>query len=190
LSIIDKMVRFVVANPNITARELAEMLGYAEPKSVYYWLEKAGFRGMKDFRKAVLSRSFPPPAGKAETPIAKDAPNAFLIPIYHDAKDFQGYSYLKDYLKTHLSPSSFAILLSTDEFQPLAKTGDLLIIDPKASLGEGDLLLVNKNGNNHLVRSYTFNDKFTIFVDARKPAQTLTPDFITGKVVFILKSLL
>jgi len=44
LSKIDQMAQLVLANPTITAKELAQKMGYAEQKSVYYWLEKAGYR--------------------------------------------------------------------------------------------------------------------------------------------------
>ena len=56
MSKIDQMAYFILANPNITGKELAAKLGYSEPKSIYYWLEKAGYEGLKDFKKKLHNK--------------------------------------------------------------------------------------------------------------------------------------
>lgn len=45
----------VRAHPTITVHELAREMGYSEDRSVYYWLRKAGFRGLRDFKESVLT---------------------------------------------------------------------------------------------------------------------------------------
>jgi hypothetical protein len=59
------MSRLILADPNVTARQIAKTLGYAEEKSVYYWLSKSGYKGMRDFKKAVLSRSIHRSSGRS-----------------------------------------------------------------------------------------------------------------------------
>ena len=188
MSTIHEMARLVLADPNITARQMAEKLGYAEQKSVYYWLEKSGFKGMKDFRKAVLSRTFPISEKIIAPEVLKDSKKALPpVPVYSDAKATQVRAFLYDYFSESLGPKSFAIAVLGDEFQPFARTGDLIIVDPGVSFAQGDLLLAHTKEAARLVRFYSHSGKSPIFVDAQRPDQVLTPDFIAGKVVFIVR---
>lgn len=72
--ILQKMARFIQSNPNITVRELASLLGYAEERSVYYWLNKARFAGIRDFRQAVLTGrfNFTPDAPAGPGPVSRE----------------------------------------------------------------------------------------------------------------------
>lgn len=54
-----RMADLIRSRPDITSRELADQLGYAEVKSIYYWLEKNGFT-LREFRRAVLRGEWPP----------------------------------------------------------------------------------------------------------------------------------
>lgn len=49
------MASFIRANPTATVRELAAHMGFSEERSVYYWLHKLGFRGLKDFKRHVIT---------------------------------------------------------------------------------------------------------------------------------------
>lgn len=53
-----KMARLIRQRPSISARDVAKSLGYAEPKSVYYWLGKIGFTFVT-FKESVLSGIWP-----------------------------------------------------------------------------------------------------------------------------------
>ncbi|HHY69861.1 MAG TPA: hypothetical protein PLB36_00350 [Bacillota bacterium] len=180
---IEQMAYCILANPNITARELAEKLGYSEPKSIYYWLEKAGFRGLKDFKKTVLSRSFPIPNERAET--TRDRERRPTLPLYFDNDSLRQLD-LKEYIMAHLGPRSFAVLISEDRYGEVAKSGDLLIIDPDGTCGQGDLLLANQDGRPAIARVYYLPDKSPIYIDVHDITHLLSPDFINGKIIFIL----
>ena len=51
------MAYLVRENPNITVREIADRLKFADNKSVYYWLGKANFQGIGDFKQAILDQA-------------------------------------------------------------------------------------------------------------------------------------
>ena len=52
---IDKITQLVRENPAITVKEIAKALGYSEERSVYYWLEKAKYKGIKDFKQTIFA---------------------------------------------------------------------------------------------------------------------------------------
>jgi hypothetical protein len=58
MSVTDQIAQLVLQDPSISVRELAERLGYSEEKSVYYWLHKRGFRGIRAFKRAVLTGQY------------------------------------------------------------------------------------------------------------------------------------
>ncbi len=53
--VLDKIAELILQDPSISVRELARRLGYAEEKTVYYWLSKRGFHGIRPFKRAVLT---------------------------------------------------------------------------------------------------------------------------------------
>ncbi len=55
---IERMASIVREDPSITVKELARRMGFAEQKSVYYWLGKQRYRGLKDFKRAVLAQRY------------------------------------------------------------------------------------------------------------------------------------
>lgn len=183
LSKIDQMAHLVLANPNITVGTCRKT-GYAEPKSIYYWLDKAGFRGMKDFRRAVLSRSFPIPT--EPSPEVKDSHRLPPIPLY-TANDSLERLDVDQYLKSRLGARAFAVLISKNEFGGMATPGDLLVIDPDGSFSQGDLALANLDGKPCIVRVYYLPNKSPIYVDISDIHRVLLPDFINGKVAFVVR---
>src|SRR5690606_3595249 len=48
------MAALVRENPNITVREIADRLKFADNKSVYYWLSKGNYQGIGEFKQAIL----------------------------------------------------------------------------------------------------------------------------------------
>ncbi len=177
MSIVDDIARLVLKNPNISAREIAQVLGYAEQKSVYYWLRKAGFKGMRDFRQEVLSRNFFVDTGTVDAPVARDQDSTESLP-----------SKLGQYLAEHLDPGSLLVLLSRDSGH-IASSGDVAVADPKAPESQGDLVAARIEGSTGIARRYlTPGDP--IFVDPADPKITLLPEYIIGKVVLVVRRLL
>lgn len=175
LSIVDDMAKLVLKNPNITARELAENLGYAEQKSVYYWLEKAGYKGIKDFREEVLKGAFPLPMEKSEPELLRDGPKS--LPVYSRGGIRDTRTNLGDFLRTNLGPESFGVLLG----------GNIAIIDPSAIQTQGDLVLIRSEGSLKLTRRYSLPGRAEVYVLASDEKNLVSPDYIAGKVVFMLK---
>lgn len=180
------MARLVLQDPSITAKEIAHKLGYVEQKSVYYWLQKAGFTSIREFRKAVLSGTFPITRLKGSGQLAKDAPTGPRIPI--QGGDGRPDANLEEYMAGALGSSSFALSLPKGQYGSLAREGDLLIIDPGASVNQGDLVVANRGGDTYLARRYWHSGKGYLYVEASDHTSVLTPDFVTGRVIFILRS--
>lgn len=184
MSRIDQMAQLVLANPTITAKELAQKMGYAEQKSVYYWLEKAGYRGMKDFKKSVLSGCFQFAKVPGEIPAVKDSIK-LPIPLY--TGDRMRSLDCSEFLHSRLGPESFAIQVSGEKSGHPGSPGDILIIDPEAPCDQGSIVLVSINGRPHQARVYYMPGKSPIYVDTDNPSLLLSPDFVMGKVVFVVK---
>lgn len=68
MRVIDRIANLILEDPLITAGRIAHRLGYAEEKTVYYWLHKSRFGGLNAFKKAVLHGQFLPQDTAAEEP--------------------------------------------------------------------------------------------------------------------------
>ena len=68
MRVIDRIANLILEDPLITATRIARQLGYAEEKTVYYWLHKSHYTGLKSFKKAVLHGQFLPQAAAAAEP--------------------------------------------------------------------------------------------------------------------------
>ncbi len=184
MSVIDQMSKLILADPNVTARQLAKSLGYAEEKSVYYWLAKAGFRGIKDFKKSVLARSLPAP--RRTEHYARDSSDTFM-PLFSDTARKALGTGLHQHIGDGLSHESFGVLVTESGCEPLAARGDILLVDPSAPTLQGDLQWASVRGRMRLVRQYGGAGGDTIFVDAIEPGAVVSPDFVSGKVVYIVR---
>ena len=185
MSVIDQIAKLIEADPNVTARQIAKALGYAEEKSVYYWLSKAGYNGIKDFKKALLKKALPSPK-RPDTPIARDADSGSFS-FFSDREQKALGVDLQDHLDEHLGGDSYCVLLSEYDYEPLASLGDVLLIDPDAPSYQGDLQWACVRGKMRLVRQFETSAENALFVDAIKPGLLVSPDFVSGKVVFILR---
>lgn len=65
MEILNKMGYLILDDPFITAGDLAKKLGYAEEKTVYYWLSKENYPGLQAFKRAVIAGRYLLPAAKA-----------------------------------------------------------------------------------------------------------------------------
>lgn len=68
MRVIDRIANLILEDPLITADRIARRLGYAEEKTVYYWLHKAHFSGLNAFKKAVLHGVFLPQDSAVQEP--------------------------------------------------------------------------------------------------------------------------
>jgi hypothetical protein len=60
MRVIDQIANLILEDPYITASGIAKKLGYAEEKTVYYWINKHHYHGLVAFKRAVLSGQFRP----------------------------------------------------------------------------------------------------------------------------------
>lgn len=72
MRVIDQIANLILEDPLITASRIARKLGYAEEKTVYYWLHKSHFGGLNAFKKAVLHGQF-----LSQNSAAEEAPGLY-----------------------------------------------------------------------------------------------------------------
>ncbi|HHY76536.1 MAG TPA: hypothetical protein GX500_07190 [Firmicutes bacterium] len=188
MSIIDDMMHIIMKNPNATARDIARELGYAEEKSVYYWLGKSGYRGLRDFKLAVLRRAPREMGAGTEKPAYVRESSGSQLRLYSEDEGTVLPASLWEHILRQAGPQSYGVLLTKSEYPPLVSRGDVLIVDPEAPFFQGDLAWVSVKGSKRLVRRYGRADDQDVFVDAIRPGLVLVPDSVDGKVVLILKS--
>ncbi|MDI3281414.1 MAG: hypothetical protein QJR13_08610 [Bacillota bacterium] len=202
---LEKMAELIRQNPSITVKGLAQKLGYSEERSIYYWLEKAHFKGIKAFKHAVLTGSFPPGQRKlgadldrVREPEVAPAPS----PGVYLARSFKSdgtpvLSTEKIAVNvTPLSPRAFAVVIDEAEYSPVVLPGDVLIIDPQAPLEDGRLTAFWLSQNHQrLVLRRIYGKKPLLLIHPAQwghapgsspPAAELT---LIGPVVCLIRSL-
>lgn len=196
--VLRKIAALVMENPNITVREIAQRLGYAEEKSVYYWLEKAKFTGIKDFRKSVLTGTVPPGffAGDREskTPLKdvtplKDGLSLLALPVReHFPIKAPGERPLSQYLPVSLGPGSYLVPAPEDLPAGLIRKGDLLLIDASSPVQSGDLVMgVSETGEPQVLRRYVTPRGGEVFVNLADPGNTTSPATVAGKIILLIR---
>ncbi len=148
--VILEMARFLRENPSATVNQLAEHMGWAESRSVYYWLNQSGYKGIREFRAAALDRSVP--FGE-ENHILRDNPIQTYIPIVRHIASPKHYEYAtEDFLcLVETSNKAFAYLITDSLWAPFLIAGDLLVIDPDVKPKEQDLFLAWVRGYGTLI---------------------------------------
>lgn len=153
MRVLDRIAMLIKENPSITVQEIATRLGYSEEKSIYYWLDKARYAGIKDFKKAVLTGEYQDAAAdpRASADLARE-PEVFLLypgrevpviagfhptgrPLYVDGQS------LHDQARP-LGAGAFAYCLPTDEYAPILLRRDLILVDPVQIPENGRLLML------------------------------------------------
>ncbi len=66
MDVLNKIAYIILEDPLVTAADLARSLGYAEEKTVYYWLAKANYHGLLDFKRAVVKGEYTVPSAVAK----------------------------------------------------------------------------------------------------------------------------
>ncbi|MFO7310497.1 MAG: hypothetical protein C0P61_000370 [Bacillota bacterium] len=138
---VDRMAEIILQRPSVTGKELARELGFAQERSVYYWLHKAGYAGLKEFRTAVLTGAYAlaaPPVGSRSL----RAPQVAEVPLVSSFQRDPGQP--REYVVTTqpVSHGAFALTVDSDEYRPLVERNDVLLVDPGQRPGDGDLVLV------------------------------------------------
>lgn len=158
---LERIAQIIREDPSITVKDIAKRLGYSEEKSVYYWLEKGQFKGLRDFRHAVLTGRFPRPSYIVGTgDPAKDAGAPYplhevpLIASFSpDGRPIPSGQTVLSVI--HASRSTFGFILATEEYSPFLLKGDVLLVDPPGGIAQGDLVLMCLEGNPRIVRCYS-----------------------------------
>lgn len=127
---LEQMADLVRQQPAISARELAGLCGWSEPKSVYYWLRKGRYRGLKHFKDIVLAQA--EPAIQLREPEAEYGTNV-------------GWP---------LPGVSFAYRWTSADAHPFVCAGDLLLGNPHPPFRDGELLLYREAGRLRLAHFY------------------------------------
>jgi hypothetical protein len=192
---LERMAQAIRINPEITVQELKDVLGYAQEKSVYYWLKKSPYKSVRKFRKAVLTGQynpnypFPPehlsqsaespprcvPLAIGFTPEGKVETSGQTIPVL--------YNY---------SRSAFAYRIETNEYFPYFNVGDILIIDPEENPKAGCFLFIFAEDKPQIHRFYP--GKPSLLIHPAKPHKIrtiLTPKdkiLLMGQVVQLIRS--
>jgi hypothetical protein len=58
MDVADKIADVILSDPSVSVREIARRLGYAEERTIYYWIQKRGFHGIRPFKRAVLTGQY------------------------------------------------------------------------------------------------------------------------------------
>jgi len=168
--VLQRMAQFIQENPSITVKELARKLGYSEEKSVYYWLEKAKFYGIKNFKRAVLTGQFPITRTKGYQEPRR--PTGKLKEAKHDRYGELPVRWIRGFgpkgelqlssgqsLAHHLSPGTeggeiLAYRLESAEYEPTLTAGDIVLIDPATGPSDGDWVFARFPDGRHGIRLF------------------------------------
>ena len=149
--VLQRMSQLVRERPAITVRELADALGYSQERSVYYWLNKADFRGIRQFRDAVLRGEWGGSAG------IRSQVGGYELPLYRMSqlpfdRDQPPPSSRRLVVETPPAPEAFAVEVEGSEYAPVIEPQDQLVIDPASEPRDGDLVLVLLKGSGPAIR--------------------------------------
>lgn len=137
---VDRMAEIILQRPAVTARQLAQELGFAQERSVYYWLRKAGFAGLKSFRAAVLTGKYPVATAAPQRPLR--AARVAEVPLVSVAPSPPAAPHGYVVTTQPVSHGAFALTVDSDDYRPLVERNDVLLIDPGQPPADGDLVLV------------------------------------------------
>lgn len=167
------MAALIRENPNITVREIANHLKFADSKSVYYWLSKANYHGIGAFKQAVLKEHADSLEGFSVT---QNGENKFLVKVpvkpWNQRRTDKTANWL--YLFHHVpNPEGlFAVNVETNEFAPWFIHGDLIIVNTAVGKNGSSWILLKK-GRSYLIGRRDANHRIL-------QVNTLTPIPRTG----------
>ncbi|MGB9866805.1 MAG: S24 family peptidase [Bacillota bacterium] len=162
---IDRLIELVKHDPAITVAELAASLGYSEEKSVYYWLEKAGYSGIREFKRDVLGKD------RQQSNVADYSEDTVLS-------------------RDKLKGNPFTFKVTSSQYAPYFMENDILIVDPLAVPANGDLVLVSHASGSSIMRYYRI-DKHVLLTSIADPTKVVQPGSevtILGRVTKLVRT--
>lgn len=140
---VNTMAEIILERPTATAKQLARELGFSQERSVYYWLRKAGFAGLTDFRTAVITGEYRVAVTASPGTVPLRARQVAELPLLASEATSD---VPVDYVITtrSVSPDAFAVTVDSDDYRPLIERNDILLVDPDESPLDGDLALVRR----------------------------------------------
>lgn len=156
--VLERIAEIILNEPSATVGDIARYLGYSEQKSVYYWLDKAGYKSIRSFRDAVLTGRFPRrrprlPEVIGETRPGHDLGSLPVVSLAPGRVEPTGRS-LGQAWHPGLSAAAFAYRMPGQVYAPLLLAGDYLIVDPERRLEEAALILAREDRDGALVFRY------------------------------------
>lgn len=150
---VDRMAEIILQRPAVTARQLAQELGFAQERSVYYWLRKAGFAGLKSFRAAVLTGKYPVATAAPQRPLR--AARVAEVPLVSAAPSPPAAPHGYVVTTQPVSHGAFALTIDSPDYRPVVEPDDVLLIDPDQEPEDGDLVVIQAgSGQPLLCRTY------------------------------------
>jgi hypothetical protein len=173
---LERMASIVREDPSVTVKELARRMGFAEQKSVYYWLGKQKFRGLKEFKRAVLAQRHSAKVEDGGKPAALpgDAPETprqgshrlMSVPVAsgvsRDGQPVWSQDTIHIELPGRTSSSVYAVRIEPPAEAPYSQ--EWLIVDPLESPRDGSLALcVQKDGMPVVCRTFVMGQTVRYF---------------------------
>lgn len=148
------MAALVREKPNITVREIANKMKFADNKSVYYWLDKGNYRGLGEFKQTILKEG----TGNIEGHVVKQgSKDQCLIKIpLRDWNNKKTETGAKWHYMFHDYPNPrglFAIKVSTNDFLPWFWENDVIVINTNLNIDSGSWILIKSGRSHQIVRS-------------------------------------
>jgi hypothetical protein len=180
--LLERIAEVIRQDPSATAKDIAKKLGYSEEKSIYYWLEKGQFKGLREFRQVVLTGRYP--AGQyivdRATQSAREGQGAYALQDVPVVESFStsGSPIYSGNTVSGLVPAaqgSFGFLLGTADYTPVLNKGDLLLVEPTENPSPGDLVLVFKKDDLRIVRYYPVGSNALLVEPANPSTASLLP---------------
>ncbi len=147
------MAALVRENPNITVREIADKMKFADNKSVYYWLAKANYHGIGEFKQAILTEQNKNLDGIV---IKQNNKNKFIIKVplrnWAGKKSRDGLKWFHIFHDYPNPRGLFATIIETNEFSPWFSEKDLIVVDTSLNMSAKPWVLCKKGRSFLIVR--------------------------------------
>ncbi|MGE5484674.1 MAG: hypothetical protein ACM3X4_06630 [Ignavibacteriales bacterium] len=196
---LERIAEVIRQDPSATAKDIAKKLGYSEEKSIYYWLEKGQFKGLRDFRQAVLTGRFPTRqyivdhSGQS----AREGEGGYTLHNVPVVASFSpaGAPVYTGGTVSNLVPTSqgtYGFLLGAPDYSPVLCKGDILLVDPAARPSPGDLMLVLRKDSPGIVRYYPVGSGALLVHPADPASASVAPQdgfTILGRISAVIRCL-
>lgn len=187
--VLRRMSDLVREHPGVTVREIARELGYTQERSVYYWLNKADFQGIRQFRDAVLRGEL------AARGTERGVPTGHSVPLYRMSQipfetDSRPPASRQVVIGEPWSPDLFALEVEGTDYLPLIEPQDQLVVDPAGEPRDGDLVLVMVRGYGPAIRRiFGQHPTWLVHPSRGRPFEAQHSPVILGRVVRLLRNL-